>query len=137
MTIVRTNVHSYKVYNILDLIWNKASYFTHEAKIARATPEMAELLKITPWPAVMRFVYLDDMTIAIKYELQSGQVLPPSVVKGAAAAVIITTAMLVYEHENLWRTVHKTSRMNLADLANLAATQHECISPMEPAYSDR
>lgn len=126
MTTVRTNVHSYKAYKILDLIWNKASNFLHGSRIARATPEMAELLTIAPWPAVMRIVYLDDMTIAIEYELLSGQVLPPSVVKGAAAAVIITTAMLEYEHENLWRTAHKTTHMDLADLA---AAKHECISP--------
>ena len=126
MTTVRTNVHSYKAYKILDFMWNKASNFLHEARIVRATPEMAELLNIAPWPAVMRFVYLDDMTIAIKYELQPGEVLPPSVVKGAAAAVIITTTMLEYEHEYLWRTAHKTTHMDLADLA---AVKHECISP--------
>lgn len=126
MTTVRTNVHSYKAYKILGLIWNKASNFLHESRIARATPEMAELLDIAPWPAVMRIVYLDDMTIAIEYELQPGEVLPPSVVKGAAAAVIITTTMLEYEHENLWRTAHKTTHMDLADLA---AAKHESISP--------
>lgn len=128
MTTVRTNVHSYKAYKILDLIWNKASNFLHGSRIARATPEMAELLDIAPWPAVMRIVYLDDMTIAIEYELQPGEVLPPSIVKGAAAAVIITTTMLEYEHENLWRTAHKTTHMDLADLA---AAKHESISPWD------
>lgn len=126
MTTVRTNVHSYKAYKILDLIWNKASNFLHAARLVRATPEMTELLNIAPWPLVMRFVYLDDMTIAMKYELQPDRALPPSVVKGAAAAVIITTAMLVYEHENLWRTAHKTTHMDLADLV---AAKNEHISP--------
>lgn len=126
MTTVRTNVHSYKAFKILNLMWNRASNFLNEARVVRATPEMAELLHIAPWPAVMRIMYLDDMTVAIEYGLQPDRVLPPSVVKGAAAAVIITTAMIEYEHENLWYTTHKKWHMDLADLIAVA---HESISP--------
>ena len=134
MTTVRTNVHSYKAYKILDLIWNRTSNFLHEARMTRATPEMAELLNIAPWPALMKIVYLDDMTIAMEYELQPDRAFPPSVVKGAAAAVIITTAMLEYERKILWRTVHKTTHMDLADLA---AAKHESISPFgQPVLID-
>jgi len=135
MTTVRTNVHSYKAFKILHLIWSKASNFLNASRMARATPEMAKLLKIAPWPTVMRIEYLDDMTIAIKYDLHPGRVIPPSVVKDAAAAVIITTTMIEYEHEHLWRTGYKEPHMDLADLA---AAKHESISPYseEPILID-